>query len=94
VTANQEPTTRREMSSGSAASKSTNDSSPFDPDFKAKEMRESEFDSAWFQKRYGKKENDKPLATANSPKSGGSGRQIPTEKSRVQTHYLFLPEWR
>ncbi|KAF4633157.1 hypothetical protein G7Y89_g4961 [Cudoniella acicularis] len=67
--------------SGSAAPKSTKDQHTFEPDFKAKEMTET--DNTWFQKRFGTKEDDKTVAVAagKASKSGGSGKQNPTKKT-------------
>lgn len=67
--------------SGSAAPKSTKDQQTFEPDFKAKEMVES--DDTWFQKRFGAQKEDKSKAgaTGKAPKSGGRGKRNPAKKT-------------
>lgn len=73
--------------SGSAGPKSTK-GTKFDPDFKAKEMIET--DETWFQKRFSMEEGDKTVAgaTSKASESGGKGQQNPKKKSRVRTRLL------
>jgi hypothetical protein len=76
--------------SGSAAPKSTKkDQQTFEPDFKAKEVVET--DDTWFQKRFGTKKDDKTVAgaTGKTSKSGGSEQQNSAKKRRVQIS-LFI----
>jgi hypothetical protein len=70
--------------SGSAASKSAKDQQTFEPDFKAKEMVET--DDTWFEKRFGKQKEDKIVAgaTGKAPKSGGRGKRNPAKKTGVR----------
>ena len=75
------PTNTGKTMSGSAAPKSTKGQPILEPDFKAKEVVET--DDTWFQKRFGTKEDDKTVAgaTGKAPKSGGSGHQKPAKKT-------------
>jgi hypothetical protein len=74
--------------SGSAAPKATKDQQAFEPDFKAKEI--SETDDTWFQKRFGTKDDKTAAgATGKASKSGGSGQQNPTKKTKVRVN-LFI----
>ncbi|KAE9370223.1 hypothetical protein N431DRAFT_468291 [Stipitochalara longipes BDJ] len=67
--------------SGSAAPKSTKGQQTFDPDFKPKEIVET--DDTWFEKRFGTPKDDKVAAgaTGKAPKSGGKGKQKPAKKT-------------
>jgi hypothetical protein len=83
------PTNTDKAMSGSAAPKLTNDQQTFEPDFKAKEVTET--DNTWFEKRFGTKKDDQTVAGSRgkASKSGGSGQHHPKKKTRVHTH-LFI----
>jgi hypothetical protein len=73
--------------SGSAAPRSTKGQHVFEPDFKAKEVTET--DNTWFQKRFGGGKDDGTVADAvgKASKSGGSGQQNPKGKSKVRERF-------
>lgn len=74
------PTTGKTMS-GSAAPKSTKAEQTFEPDFKAKEMVET--DETWFQKRFGTQQDDRVVAGATGKATESSrGQQKRAKKTR------------
>ena len=78
--------------SGSAAPKSTKGEQTFEPDFKAKEMVET--DETWFQKRFGTQQDDKVVAGATGKATESSrGQQKRAKKTRVRINSFVWLGW-
>jgi hypothetical protein len=78
--------------SGSAAPKSTKDKQTFEPDFKAKEMVET--DETWFQKRFGTQQDDQVVAGATGKATESRrGQQKRAKKTRVRVNSFVWLEW-